>query len=409
MFQFTFSIPSLRNPFATSTPSSSPKIHAPTPLLPHRVPHLAHTLVRHPSQFRLSPSPVGVAPEGQLSRKRGWEPSYTPSAVSTAAVTTGGYLDTPAKYRDFAMTEEHDQVIDALIDDLRPAKKRRTVTESVVATAFSAALISTAVGLTVYRMWRDRGKATDSPRPECKSPPPPYEEQWHQQRVLPSTPQPAPERTSVSQHNRPLRHRKSNVPRTSRVARKQLSHKPSVDHSWPLDPPEGSANEAGNSEHELDRQIDWMGAKLSALIEQGRRALNTEVVVLSEAKEDEVDDGTGNWVEEGQAPVPASITSMTSSTKSPRLFGTSVATSVPRHRSHSPSKSVAASPKTRSRAHSRASAGGKRSAVGLSPGPQAGKGEVEVLFESGPSTSDDLSPHIREAMARARAVRSLGR
>lgn len=44
--------------------------------------------------------------------------------------------------------------------------------------------------------------------------------------------------------------------------------------------------------------MDWIGDKLSMLIEQGKRALNTEVVVMSDAKEDEVDDGSGAWQEE---------------------------------------------------------------------------------------------------------------
>jgi len=44
--------------------------------------------------------------------------------------------------------------------------------------------------------------------------------------------------------------------------------------------------------------MDWIGDKLSMLIEQGKKALGTEVVVMSDAKEDEVDDGTGAWEEE---------------------------------------------------------------------------------------------------------------
>ena len=44
--------------------------------------------------------------------------------------------------------------------------------------------------------------------------------------------------------------------------------------------------------------MDWIGDKLSMLIEQGKRALGTEVVVMSDAKEDEVDDGSGGWEEE---------------------------------------------------------------------------------------------------------------
>ena len=44
--------------------------------------------------------------------------------------------------------------------------------------------------------------------------------------------------------------------------------------------------------------MDWIGDKLSELIEQGKKALNREVVVMSEAQEDEVDDGSGAWEEE---------------------------------------------------------------------------------------------------------------
>ncbi len=44
--------------------------------------------------------------------------------------------------------------------------------------------------------------------------------------------------------------------------------------------------------------MDWIGDKLSMLIEQGKKALNAQVVVMSDAKEDEVDDGSGMWEEE---------------------------------------------------------------------------------------------------------------
>jgi hypothetical protein len=53
-----------------------------------------------------------------------------------------------------------------------------------------------------------------------------------------------------------------------------------------------------NDEEDLDveEQMDWIGGKLAQLIEDGKRALGTEVVVMSDAKEDEVDDGSGAWV-----------------------------------------------------------------------------------------------------------------
>jgi hypothetical protein len=118
-------------------------------------------------------------------------------------VTTDGYLDTPAKYRDVAgLTsgrEEEQEMLEEMMEgtslqyaftahrrtgrlawlttlfvspkcatnptcipanliysysvfpDLRPAKRRKTFTDSVVSTAYSAALISTAVGFTVYK------------------------------------------------------------------------------------------------------------------------------------------------------------------------------------------------------------------------------------------------------------------
>jgi hypothetical protein len=44
--------------------------------------------------------------------------------------------------------------------------------------------------------------------------------------------------------------------------------------------------------------MDWMGGRLAQLIEDGKRALGKEVVVMSEAQEDEEDDGNGNWEEE---------------------------------------------------------------------------------------------------------------
>ena len=38
-------------------------------------------------------------------------------------------------------------------------------------------------------------------------------------------------------------------------------------------------------------QMDWLGGKLAQLIEEGKMALGKEVLVLSNAKEDEVNDG----------------------------------------------------------------------------------------------------------------------
>jgi hypothetical protein len=59
--------------------------------------------------------------------------------------------------------------------------------------------------------------------------------------------------------------------------------------------------------------MDQIGDKLSMLIEQGKCALGTKVVVMSEAKEDEVDDGSPGWEEEEEdtanlkKPSPSSV------------------------------------------------------------------------------------------------------
>jgi len=44
--------------------------------------------------------------------------------------------------------------------------------------------------------------------------------------------------------------------------------------------------------------MDWISDKICTLIEEGNKALNREIVVTSDAKEDEVDDGSGAWEEE---------------------------------------------------------------------------------------------------------------
>ena len=55
--------------------------------------------------------------------------------------------------------------------------------------------------------------------------------------------------------------------------------------------------------------MDSMSQRLAMLIEEGQRALGREVVILSEAQEDEVDDGSDQWVEEE----PAATTTSSSS------------------------------------------------------------------------------------------------
>lgn len=44
--------------------------------------------------------------------------------------------------------------------------------------------------------------------------------------------------------------------------------------------------------------MDWIGDHITHLIQEGQKALGREIVVMSEAKEDEVDDGSDAWEEE---------------------------------------------------------------------------------------------------------------
>ena len=50
----------------------------------------------------------------------------------------------------------------------------------------------------------------------------------------------------------------------------------------------------------MDDQMSWMGDRLAQLIAEGQKALGKEVVIMSENQEDEVDDGSGAWVEEAE-------------------------------------------------------------------------------------------------------------
>ena len=48
-------------------------------------------------------------------------------------------------------------------------------------------------------------------------------------------------------------------------------------------------------------QVDWIGDKLALLIEQGKKALSRQIVVMSDAAKDEVDDASGAWEEQHPA------------------------------------------------------------------------------------------------------------
>ncbi|KAI0630782.1 hypothetical protein C8Q77DRAFT_1015401, partial [Trametes polyzona] len=202
--------------------------------------------------------------------------------------------------------------------DLPPPKRRRTLAGSIVSTALSAALIGTAVGLTVYRLWRDRGK---HPEP---LPPPPYEQGgWVPPESAPETPKvvvtaPTTPRSKKSRHVAGRR----TVPRHRRAhsraqATTSLYTAPSTSYASRTPVPVESSFASGSrssppkpdDEEDVDEHMSWIGDRLAQLIAEGQKALGKEVVIMSEDKEDEVDDGSGAWIEEDDQPVPGSSSS----------------------------------------------------------------------------------------------------
>lgn len=152
--------------------------------------------------------------------------------------------------------------------------------------------------------------------------------------------------------------------------------------------------------------MDWIGDKLSMLIEEGKKALNREVVVMSDAKEDEVDDGSGAWEEEHTPSASVSRSSSLKRSKRPRSIApTPYHTHTLLTPSPSPRKAgfdlpmSISSPQmiTPKRTHSR----GISLESGVSYTPSTSFREDERAWES---------PELRESMekARARLLRNRG-
>ncbi|KAG9124406.1 hypothetical protein FRC07_011735 [Ceratobasidium sp. 392] len=223
--------------------------------------------------------------------------------------------------------------------ELRPAKRRRIVeiTDSLISTAFSAAVIGTAVGLTAYRLWRDRGKEGSPPAQAIENlpPPPPYTErpeamgsQTGPSHVpggrasvpAPTNSTPTPRRSTArpstgrrtqaqsTRRRRPVstvfqrnqspatpvnRDRSTTTYHTAYTAPSSSRTTPGPSSS--SQQPNGgvqSGDELDDEEMEMSGQMDWMSSKLQDLINQGKKALGSEVVV---GGADDVDDGADGW------------------------------------------------------------------------------------------------------------------
>ncbi|CAL1715264.1 unnamed protein product [Somion occarium] len=323
-FSFSFSVPGIPNPFSSSAfyrPVKAPYSHSESVHSSND----KHDKYNKPEAKvgpirRRAPSPC-LSSSQPLSRKRGWVPSISePSQAAAIPTSTSGYLDTPAKYRDMAQSHEDDE-IEEMVGDIPAPKRRKTLAGSIVSTALSAALIGTAVGLTVYRLWRNRGR-----QPEAL-PPPPYEQgEWvpkpegntspvPETKVTPATPRSKKPQYVAGRRTVP-RHRKT--PSRSHVHTHTLPRGVSPPRHALIPDAFTSGPDETEPHGEVDEQMDWMSDRLNRLIEEGKRALGKEIVVMSEAQEDEVDDGSGAWIEDELLPTSSSTGSMRRGRTRPR-------------------------------------------------------------------------------------------
>ncbi|KAH7335221.1 hypothetical protein B0J17DRAFT_719771 [Rhizoctonia solani] len=339
--------------------------------------------------------------------------------------------------------------------EIRAPKRRRIVelADSVISTAFSAAVIGTAVGLTAYRLWRDRGKDGLPSNPEPSSieslpPPPPYTPRVGSEdpstagpSYIPiscsapsnlklkgnmnsapiSTPRRRPNanrrqhvHTTTARRRRPINPvfprnqsptssvRRSTAyytaPDSSRSTPAPGPSGPSSHHDHDSKPDVPSGDELDNQDMEMSGQMDWMSSQLQALINEGKRALGTEVVV---GGADEVDDGAEGWAsaDEDGEPKFSHSRAQSRATTRPVLARSTSRASKPRHSNSSISRARSGS-------------------VSGSSSVKKGEGDdfgIEVLYQSplrsAPSKAgnedDGTSEELRVAMERVRKAYGL--
>lgn len=153
--------------------------------------------------------------------------------------------------------------------------------------------------------------------------------------------------------------------------------------------------------------MDWIGDKLSQLIQEGQKALGREVVVASETQEDEVDDGSGAWQEEYPDSGPIRSSSRSGSMRRshrPR----NIAPTTPSHdRAHSRSGSVSASLNSSPKANRFDQFSQYSGSTMPIPGSLQRGPSVESNVSASTSFREDesqwQSPELRESMSKARA------
>jgi hypothetical protein len=156
------------------------------------------------------------------------------------------------------------------------------------------------------------------------------------------------------------------------------------------------------------RQMDWIGDKLTMLIEEGKKALGREVVVMSDAKEDEVDEGTESWEEENPTH-PSDLSPSRHASLRHAKTPHALPISSPSHSHPHPSTPTTRSPPLAYSPSSRTVRSDYNRPAGLliSP-PRTTRGvSLDSDARSSPGKWEDesawTSPELRESMEKARA------
>ncbi|KAG8974930.1 hypothetical protein FRC05_006607 [Tulasnella sp. 425] len=194
--------------------------------------------------------------------------------------------------------------------DFPPSKRRRTtLTDTLLTSALNIALISGAVGMTAYRMWKGEPNSAEEGDESGA-----YEEDSWQAaaratRSCPMSPSASSSSTKVTSSSSSSGHRRirSHVASRRRPAfiappRPASTLASSVQYSGSQDPtplPVPASSEPTDETDEMDEQMDWMSAQLQQLIAEGQKALGKEIVVSSDdvvgEEEGIVDDGDECW------------------------------------------------------------------------------------------------------------------
>lgn len=117
-FTFALNIPGLINPFTFHKSNQTPTVGTNGDAVISHDSDMRRSRAALQKVTRLCPSQSRSPTPTPLSRKRGWEPSFSESSYSTTLASTAGYLDTPARYRQNIPDEYHHITMSDSIDQV---------------------------------------------------------------------------------------------------------------------------------------------------------------------------------------------------------------------------------------------------------------------------------------------------